>query len=119
MRLPVLSALLVTTGLVQPCFAQAKVTLRAGFASTLAQVERSPDSALGTKALGWDPVDKGYGTKTPTIAIEVPERISVAWRISSTGGAVSATYGYFVYLAMHEHSYKAAEITKKSTLPPM
>ena len=28
-------------------------------------------------------------------------------------------YGYFVYLAMHEHSYKAAEITKKSTLPPM
>ena len=92
MRLPVLSVLLVTTGLVQPCFAQAKVTLRAGFASTLAQVARSPDSALGTKALGWDPVDKGYGTKTPTIAIEVPERISVAWRISSTGGAVSATY---------------------------
>ena len=28
-------------------------------------------------------------------------------------------YGYFVYLAMHEHSYKAAEIAKKSTLPPM
>jgi hypothetical protein len=27
--------------------------------------------------------------------------------------------GYFVYLAMHEHSYKAAEIAKKSTLPPM
>ena len=28
-------------------------------------------------------------------------------------------YGYFVYLAMHEYSYKAAEITKESTLPPM
>ena len=33
-------------------------------------------------------------------------------------GLVDGT-GYFVYLAVHEHSYKAAEITKKSTLPPM
>ena len=92
MRTPVLSALLGTTALVEPCFAQSQVTLRSGFGSTLAKVERSPESALGTKALGFDRVDKGYGTKTPTVVIEVPQRISVAWRLSSKGGSVSATY---------------------------
>ena len=38
---------------------------------------------------------------------------------AEAGRGLFDRHGYFVYLAMHEHSHKAAEITKKSTLPPM